>query len=125
MAGKAKRVASRQAQIGRRKKRQSRDSVGVQAPVSTPAEAGDQSQSVDTPEPVAAPPAPPSAPSRPPRPSPVAARNSATAEAHVPTPSRARRERPVTNNLIGAEVRRILGLSGVVMAVIIVLGVVL
>ncbi len=129
MAGKARRVASRQAQIGRRKKRQTGVPGEIQVPVFTPAEADGHQPGADAPSPAAEPPDPPQVPapvaSRPARPSPVAARNAAMADATGRSPSRGRRERPATANFIGTEVRRILCFSGVVMAVIIVLGVVL
>lgn len=138
MPGKARRVASRQAQLSRRRKRQqNRPENGRAAVTETePAEGGVQQASTqlsaglespvpeapETPTPTARPtPRPP----RPPRPSPVAAR---TADAELVSArggTRGRRERlPVQNN-IGTEIRRILVMASTVLVIIIVLGIVL
>jgi len=130
MPGKARRVASRQAQLGRRKKRQQGATANVEALAITPTTEGDGEQRIadllpsalEAPE---APPVPVPAPVRQPRPSPVAARNAAATAAPARSSSRARRERPATYNFIGTEVRRILSLSGVVLVTIVVLGIVL
>ncbi len=76
---------------------------------------------------VRAKPVPAAAPvrTRPERLSPVAARNVAATGLTDRIPNRARREQSATHNYVGAEFRRILLLSTVVLAIIIVLGVVL
>ena len=132
MPGKARRVASRQAQLGRRRKRQLKDPEALTLPVPAPAEVdgmqdGAESSAVaavDVTAPDIAAAATPMR-RRAERPSPVAARNSAQTGAAGQLPSRARRERPATYNYIRAEVRRILAMSSAVLAVIIVLGIVL
>ena len=125
MPGKARRVASRQAQLGRKRKRQQARPSDAQPAVLVPAEIEDDSTVTESQ--TAAEPPRPTPPPAPIRPSPVAARNNAAtpASAGFRSPGRARRERPATYNYIGSEVRRILGMSSVVLAVIIVLGIVL
>lgn len=128
MPGKARRVASRQAQIGRKKRRALRENSDLAMPVAAPAAVdgeldGDVPSAVpETPEAV---PAPARVRTRPERPSPVAARNIAATGITDRFPSRARREAPASHNYVGAELRRILLLSSVVLGIIIVLGVVL
>ena len=123
MAGKARRVASRQAQLSRKRKKQQK---GVAAPASTviaPAEV--DGQHTETPSPMVV---EPTSPSSAPAPTPMPARPVATtavASRSAPTsraPGRARGERPATYNYIGAEMRRILSLAIVVLAIIVVLG---
>ncbi len=125
MAGKARRVASRQAQLGRRRKRQQKGAGGVSFPAPSPTTAdGEQSAVADlqAPEPAAPVPAPTPAPA-PAVPSPVAPRPEArTSE---PSFSRVRGERPPAQDYIGAELRRILIMAGSVLAAIIVLGILL
>ncbi len=119
MPGKARRVASRQAQLSHRKKRQQKGPAGI--PLSVPAPTAIGGQTADgtarqAPEPEARAPEPV-------RPSPAATRP-ATATSS-PTFSRARGERPPPYSYVGAELRRILIMAGTVLAVIIVLGIVL
>ncbi len=126
MAGKSRRVASRQAQLSRkRKKTQKGPGPAIPAP-SLPVEAdGKHAEAV----PDAAPVVPePAAPPRSPaarRPSPVASRSPVAAGAPTRTPTRVRGERPPTQQYVGAEARRIVALASVVLAVIIALAVVL
>lgn len=128
MPAKARRVASRQAQLGRRRKRQQREHSDLNLPLASPAEVdgtqdgADHSAVLEAPE---ANPAPAPVRARPERPSPVAARNAAVTGITDRFPSRARREAPAARNYAGAELRRILLLSTGVLAIIIVLGVVL
>ena len=142
MPGKARRVASRQAQLGRKKRRLLKETSELDMPVAAPAapavvdgnqDGADISAAVETPEavtdptPVSVPvPAPAPAPvrARPERLSPVAARNAA-ATGITERPGRGRREAPASHTYVGAEMRRILTLSTAVLAIIIVLGVVL
>ena len=119
MPGKARRVASRQAQLGRKKKRQQRGASSAQPPEPVASELDGKQAESAVPQ-VPAPPAPRSAPARP---SPVAAR--ATQAVSTPTPVRARGERPASYNYVGREIRRILVLATAVLAIIIVLGIVL
>ncbi len=143
MPGKARRVASRQAQLGRRKKRQLREPGDLAMPIAAPTEVDENQDGADLSAVLEAPnaspdtsaataavrakPAPAAAPvrTRPERLSPVAARNVAATGLTDRNPSRARREQSATYNYVGAEFRRILLLSTVVLAIIIVLGVVL
>ena len=137
MPGKSRRVASRQAQLGRRKKRQLREPTDLDLTVAAPVEIDDNHDGADqkavltapealaatAPEPVS--PAPLAARTRPERLSPVAARNAAATGITDRIPSRARREQSATHNYVGAELRRILILSTAVLSIIVVLGVVL
>ena len=128
MPGKARRVASRQAQLGRRKKRQQREHGDLDMPVAAPAEVDGTQDGINQSAVLEAPqamPAPAPVRTRPERPSPVAARNAAATGITDRLPSRARREAPASYNFVGAELRRILLLATVVLAVIIALGVVL
>ena len=127
MPAKARRVASRQAQLGRRKKRQ-REQSDLNMPVAAPVEVDGVQDGADHPvvlEPPEAISAPAPARTRPERPSPVAARNAAATGMLDRLPSRSRREAPSAHNYVGAELRRILVLATAVLAIIIVLGVVL
>ena len=154
MPGKARRVASRQAQLGRRRKRQlSRPDDGQPAvtPASPAADAEQQgsndlsavpespeldspeldspvldSNAVETPEtPAEGPTARPARPSRPYRPSPVAARTTEGDLIPARGGARGRRDRISAQVNIGAEIKRILAMSSTVLAIIIVLGIVL
>ncbi len=146
MPGKARRVASRQAQLGRRRKRQQNRPDDDQPAVTQtkPAEQAEppasndlpavqespvqdspvmDSSKVEAPEAPAERPTP--RPSRPYRPSPVAAR---TAEGDlIPARggARGRRDRLSAQVNIGTEIKRILAMSSTVLAIIIVLGIVL
>ena len=162
MPGKARRVASRQAQLGRRRKRQqsrpedsqsavaetegavSADSQGAAGlpampeapePLSTESTETETDAAVlpvaelpvaDSPEAPTPAQRPPDRPARPRRLSPVAAARAADGEM-VPTRGgvRGRRDRLIAQVNIGAEIRRILAMSGTVLAIIIVLGIVL
>ena len=117
MPGKARRVASHQAQLNR-KKRQQRGPSGipaVDATVATEDRQSDEetsSQANDTAEPTHA----------------VATRSAApaTGDTRAARPmgaGRLRREQVSSANYVGSEVRRILILASVVLAVIIILGI--
>ena len=138
MPGKARRVASRQAQLGRRRKRQQntpensqtavpQTNLEGQADQQAPTElsAVPESPVVDAPETTTPPARPTPRPHRPPRPSPVAARSTDGESIPARGGARGRRERLVTQNNIGTEIRRILAMSATVLAVIIALGIVL
>ena len=123
MPGKARRVASRQAQLGRKKKRQQKPDNNARPPEPVATELdGQQAESAIPQVPAPPTPTPKSAPA-PARPSPVAAR--ATQTASTPTPARTRGERPASYNYVGREMRRILVLTAAVLAIIIVLGIIL
>ena len=115
MPGKARRVASRQAQLNQRRKKQQRGPRGI--PVAEPAASPEDGQAdlgVATQEPELA----ASTPASPPRaqPSPAAGRTGAATRSL--SPSRARREYTSSTNYIGAELRRILVMAGVVLIVL-------
>jgi hypothetical protein len=109
MPGKARRVASRQAQLNRRRKRQQRGPSGIPPPptVGTGIDGGAAGATV--PQATGATEAVPVTGRS--RPGPVAART-----------LRTRGERPSTYNYVGSEIRRIVILAGSVVAIIIVLG---
>ena len=114
MPGKSRRVASRQAQLSRRRRRQSRGPSGIPtAPGGLPA-APQPNDGADARvrSSVAAAPTP--------------LRSGTPAPARSgPAMARARAERPVVYNYIGAEFRRILILFGIVLAALIVLAILL
>ena len=114
MPGKGRRVASRQAQLGRRRRKPARPEGGI--PSSQASAAVAETQPVDS---VDAPPARPAAPAGV-SPEAAPARSVAAAPQRVP---RSRAERPTAYNFVGAEVRRILIMSGVLLAVLIVLAI--
>jgi hypothetical protein len=120
MPGKSRRVAARQAQLGRRRKKAQKEPGSILPPAAVPVEV-DGKHAEAAPGVVPEPPRPQPSPA-PPRPSPVASR--ATAASTGATP-RLRGERPPTHNYVGSEMRRILLLGASVLAVIIVLGVLL
>lgn len=119
MPGKARRVASRQAQLNRRRKRQQRGPSGIPPPppVGTDVDgraidATGVAQATGATEAVHI--------TERPRPGSAAARPTPAAR-----PFRVRGERPSTYNYVGSEFRRILIIAGSVVAIIIVLGIVL
>ena len=114
MPGKGRRVASRQAQLGRRRRKPARPDGRI--PSSQAPAAVAESQSVDTVD---------TQPERPAAPTGInreitQARSVPAAPQRVP---RSRAERPTAYNYVGAEVRRILIMSGVLLAVLIVLAI--
>jgi hypothetical protein len=123
MAGKSRRVASRQAQLSRRRKKAQKGPGGILPSVSVPAEVDGQHTDV-APSVVPEPPRPATS-SAPSRPSPVTPGAATPAAAPTRTVSRHRGERPPTYDYVGAEMRRILLMGSGVLAVIIALGVVL
>ncbi len=124
MPGKARRVASRQAQLNRRRKKQQKGPSGVPSAMPAPAEVdghtgGDIASQAE--EPAAFDPSGSRAPAV--RPAAVAARPAMARPPH--SGPRSRGERPATYNYIGAELRRILVRAGAVLAALIVLGILL
>ena len=121
MPGKSRRVASRQAQLSRRRKRAQKGPADSIPSAPMPIEVdGKQAESPPAVVPETPPTTPPAVPARP---SPMAARPApVTAAARTRRPSRTRGESPATYNFIGAELRRILLMASVVLVVIIVLG---
>ena len=113
MPGKSRRVASRQAQLSRQRRRQSRGPSGIPATPQGMAVGPQPSDGVDARVQGSM----ASAPARLGGSSPSVPAGSGSA--------RARAERSVTYNYIGAEFRRILILSGVVLAALIVLAILL
>ncbi len=129
MAGKDRRVAARQAQLGRRRKRQQKAPSGVSLPgpglAPAPTNADGETSTVaglESPQSVAAAVAPTSA-AAPVSPRSAPPRTSSRA-ASQPF-ARVRGERPPAQNYIKAELKRILIMGGSVLATIIVLGVIL
>ncbi len=112
MPGKGRRVASRQAQLGRRRRKPGRPEVGI--PSSQAPAAVAESQSVDAVEIQPERPVAPVGDNR----ETVPARPVPAAPQRVP---RSRIERPAAYNYVGNEVRRILIMSGILLAVLIVL----
>jgi len=112
MPGKARRIASRQAELNRRRKRQQRGPSGIPPPPPVGTGVDGREVGATVPQATGATAAVPVTGRS--RPGPVAAR-----------PLRARGERPSTHNYIGSELRRIAILAGSVVAIIIVLGIVL
>jgi hypothetical protein len=112
MPGKSRRVASRQAQLSRQRRRQSRGPSGIPATRQGTAVGPQPSDGVDARVQGSVGSAPAA-----PRSSPPVPAGSGSA--------RARAERSVTYNYIGTEFRRILILSGVVLAALIVLAILL
>ena len=120
MPGKSRRVASRQAQLNQRRKRQQRGPRGIPTDITPPRPENGQpsddvaAQAMESTAAVAASPQPsPSAP----------AERSSPVTRPVGNP-RARRETVSAGNYIGAELRRILVMASVVFGVIIVLAIV-
>ncbi len=121
MPGKARRVAARQSQLNRKRRKQQR------GPSGTPPVVAAQVQVDDPPDPpsdeVAAQPEQTSVPAR--------ASMRATPAAAQPAPAsplrsgRVRGERPDAYNYVGPEIRRILAMAGVVVVALVVLGVLL
>ena len=126
MPGKARRVASRQAQLSRRRRKQQRGGPVPQPAAQAPAIVdGAQAETVAEPPPAPAPGAaapPPAAEARAAA-APAAAATQPAAAARRPAASRV--ERVAASNYVGPELRRILLLASVVLAVIIVLGILL
>ena len=118
MPGKARRVASRQSQLNRRRRKQQRGPSGtpLAAPAQVEIEDGPPDdaaiQPIDTEAPAPAPV----------RSAPVAAQSGATGAVRS---ARVRGERPDAYNYVGPEVRRILAMASVVVVVLIVIGVLL
>ncbi len=137
MAGKGRRTASRQAELNRRRKKGSKGPSGVPTaaqgvadrevlePVTVPA--GVEDAELEAPQAQNGAVAPVSdvpATRRPPRPSPVAARTP-QGEFVGQSQGRLRGERPAAYLYVGAELRRIILLTGVILAALVVLGILL
>ena len=118
MPGKARRVAARQSQLNRRRRKQQR------GPSGTPPVVADQVQVDDPPSgEVAVQPKQTAAPA----PAPARA-TPAAAQPGLASPlrsARVRGERPDAYNYVGPEIRRILAMAGVVLVALVVLGVLL
>jgi hypothetical protein len=113
MPDKGRRVASRQAQLGRRKRRQSRGASGAPSDGDATAVAENQpANRVATQEREPTTAAQDAREVAPPRTAPATLRRS---------PTRARAERPMAYNYVGPEMRRILILSGVLIVILVVL----
>jgi hypothetical protein len=113
MPDKGRRVASRQAQLGRRKRRQSRGASGAPSDGANTAIAENESGNrVATQEREPTKTAQDTRDVAAPRPAPATLRRS---------PTRARAERPMAYNYVGPEMRRILILSGVLIVILVVL----
>ena len=124
MAGKARRVASRQAQLSRKRRKQQKAAADPLSAVQAPGIVDGARPGPATPpavEPASPPPAPAPSPA-PVRPAAAAATRAAPA---ARAPGSIRGERLAARNYIGAELRRILLLASVVLAVIVVLGILL
>ena len=124
MAGKSRRVASRQAQLSRKRRKQQKGPVGSLSTVKAPADVDGKHAEIAAPVVVE--------PTQPfPTPTPASIRPTATPAAATPSavavrvPRRARGERPATYNYIGAEMRRILSLATVVLIIIVILAILL
>ena len=114
MPGKGRRVASRQAQLGRRRRKPARPSDGISSSQAPAAVA--ESQTVDAVD------------TQPERPVATAGANRETVPARPATAApqrvpRSRTERPTAYNYVGSEVRRILIMSGILLVVLIVLAI--
>lgn len=113
MPGKGRRVASRQAQLGRRRRRQNRGPGGTQTSERPAEDSRNQAAKTaattveEPPEP--APDGRATAPSR------------SASPAAQPRPARTRAERPPAYNYIAPELRRIVILAGILTIVLIVL----
>jgi len=115
MPGKARRVASRQSQLNRRRRKQQRGPSGtpLAAPAQVEIDDGPPEEAVIQPNETEAPvPAPVRA-------APVAAQSGSTGALRS---ARVRGERPDAYNYVGPEVRRILAMAGVVFVALIVIG---
>ena len=116
MPGKGRRVASRQAQLGRRRRKPARPDGGI--PTSQAPAAVAETQPVDAVD------------TQPDRSADSAGVNREAVRSR-PVPAvpqrvaRSRAERPAAYNYVGAEVRRILIMSGVLLAVLIVLAIII
>ena len=117
MAGRARRVASRQGQLNRKRKRQQRGPSGIPVVTDVPVQEDEHPDSVatdtlQTPAPI---PAASTAGQSPP----VAAR--AAPESRPSAGPRLRRDQVSSANYVGAELRRILAMAGVILVVLFVL----
>ena len=137
MPGKSRRVAARQSQLNRRRKKQQRGPSGIPS--------GDDAEGVAVPRPTTAVAAPTRVPdvgepdpdmgmdgegiavagAPAPRRRSAPANSRPTTQPQTPNPSRARRDRPAAYQYVGSELRRIMILSSVVVAAIISLSFVL
>jgi hypothetical protein len=116
MPGKGRRVASRQAQVGRKRRRQVRGTSGV--PQAGPGTAiAEQEEAADGANLVAEASSPAARVRQPAVPAPV------PAPINVPNPGRIRGDRPAATNYVKAEVRRILIMAGTLTAVLILISV--
>ena len=121
MPGKARRVAARQSQLNRKRRKQQRGPSGTPPVVPAQVQVDDRPSDEVAAQPEqpqhSAAPAPASR-----RASPVAPQSGPISQ---PRSARVRGERPDAYNYVGAEVRRILAMAGVVVVALVVLGVLL
>ena len=123
MAGKSRRVASRQSQLSRRRKKQQKGTTGSLPAVQVPADVdGTNAETSVAREAESSLAASAPTPDRPHRVTPPAAAPIQPAPA-ARTPRRVRSERSATYNYIGAEMRRILLLATAVLVIIVILGI--
>lgn len=118
MPGKARRVAARQSQLNRRRRKQQRGPSGTPPVVASQVQVDDGSsdEAAEQPEQPAAPaPAPMPA-------APVAAHPGPAGQYRA---ARVRGERPDAYKYVGPEIRRILAMAGVVVVALAVLGILL
>ena len=116
MAGRARRVASRQGQLNRKRKRQQRGPSGIPVATDVPVQEDEQVDSVaDGPSTPSSVPAASTAGQAPP----VAAR--AAPESRPPAAPRLRRDQMSSATYVGPEVRRILAMAGVILVALFVL----
>ncbi len=114
MPGKGRRVASRQAQVGRKRRRQLRGPSGVPVAGSGTAIA-EQEEAAESDAVVAEVTSPAARVRQPAAP--------AAVPSSVPNPGRIRGDRPAATNYVKAEVRRILIMAGTLTAVLILISV--
>ena len=116
MPGKARRVASRQAQLNQRRKRQQKGPRGI--PTAAPEATAQDNQPVDGVDAQPMESAAPASVAAPPRESPGAGDSRASPVTRSTGTMRARRDSIAAANYVGAELRRILLLGGVILAVL-------
>ncbi|MCH7606107.1 MAG: hypothetical protein IH962_03025 [Chloroflexi bacterium] len=121
MPGKARRVASRQAQLNQRRKKQQRGPRGI--PTAAPEATPQANQPVDGVDTEAMESAAPASVAAPPSESPESAAALPSPVARPAGTMRARRDSISAVNYVGTELRRILMFAGVVLAVLIALSV--
>ena len=128
MAGKSRRVASRQGELSRRRKRGQRGPSGIPAVAPQPQtqrNGGATAVAVEAPEATTASPATENVPAPAPQTATASVATAAQSVAQSRGQGRTRGERPAAYNYVGSELRRIGLLSTVVVAALIVISVLL